>query len=245
MKIYQLLKIGDHHTNHCEDFAVVESLGDKRIMCAVMDGCTMGTDSYFVSTLVGKLLRKIAIEKSYASFYGAKEIKSEETDLKEILEKLMHELKQLKNQLHLNDDELLCTLILLIVDFNRNAGHVMVIGDGLVAINGQLIEYEQDNRPDYLGYHIGEEFESWYKTQKQHLAIPKIEDVSISTDGIFTFIRYDKNNYLLEKDPIDYLTIDKEDHEMDNMLSRKFSILEKECGVRPTDDLGIVRIINS
>ena len=236
--------MGEHHTNHCEDFAVVESLGDKRVMCAVMDGCTMGTDSYFISTLVGKLLRKIAVEKSYMSFYKPNEVKSEEADLKEILEKLMLELKQMKNQLHLNDDELLCTLILLIVDFNRNAGHVMVIGDGLVAVNGKLIEYEQDNRPDYLGYHLGEDFESWYEGQKQYLAINKIEDISISTDGIFTFIRYDKNSYLSEKDPIDYLTMDREGKEMDNMLSRKLAILEKECGIRPTDDLGIIRIVN-
>jgi hypothetical protein len=245
MKIYQLLKIGEHHTNHCEDFAVVESLGGQRIMCAVMDGCTMGTDSYFIATLVGKLLRKIAIEKSYTAFYNAHEAKSEETDLKEILEKLMLDLKQQKNQLHLNPDELLCTLILLVVDFDRNAGHVMVIGDGLVAINGQWIEYDQDNRPDYLGYHIGEEFETWYKNQKQYLAIDKIDDISICTDGIFTFTRHDKNSYTLEKDPIAYLTIDQEGKEMDNMLSRKFSVLEKECGMRPADDLGIVRIINS
>jgi hypothetical protein len=34
-----------------------------------MDGCTMGTDSYFAATLVGKVLRKIATEKNYQSFY--------------------------------------------------------------------------------------------------------------------------------------------------------------------------------
>jgi hypothetical protein len=156
----------------------------------------------------------------------------------------MIELRQLKNQLHLKDDELLCTLILLIVDFNKDTGYSMIIGDGLISVNGQLIEYEQDNKPDYLGYHIGEEFESWYKSQKQYLAINKIEDISISTDGIFTFARFDKNNYLSEKDPIDYMLINKEGEEIENMLNRKLSILERDCGVRPTDDLGIIRIIN-
>lgn len=69
MKAYTLLRMGEHHTNHCEDYAVVEPLGPNRLLCAVMDGCTMGTDSYFAATLVGKVLRKIAAEKNYGSFY--------------------------------------------------------------------------------------------------------------------------------------------------------------------------------
>jgi hypothetical protein len=46
-----------------------------------------------------------------------------------------------------------------VFDTDAGAGQVMVIGDGLVSIDGQLTEYEQDNRPDYLGYHLGEDFE--------------------------------------------------------------------------------------
>ena len=65
MRIYQFTKTGDHHVNHCEDYTITETLGTDKILCAVMDGCTMGTDSYFASTLTGKLLRKIAIERRF------------------------------------------------------------------------------------------------------------------------------------------------------------------------------------
>lgn len=63
MKTYSALQIGDYHLNNCEDYLFIGDIGNDKILCAVMDGCTMGTDSYFVSTLTGKLLRKIAKEK--------------------------------------------------------------------------------------------------------------------------------------------------------------------------------------
>jgi hypothetical protein len=57
MKAYPLLRMGEHHTNHCEDYAVVEPLGPGKLFCAVMNGCTMGTDSY-LTWLPGKWMRK-------------------------------------------------------------------------------------------------------------------------------------------------------------------------------------------
>jgi hypothetical protein len=49
MKIYTTLQIGEHHTNHCEDYLIIEEVGKNKLLCAVMDGCTMGTDSYFAA----------------------------------------------------------------------------------------------------------------------------------------------------------------------------------------------------
>jgi hypothetical protein len=66
------------------------------MLCAVMDGCTMGTDSYFIATLVGKLLRKFVIEKSYQTFYEKSQHTTVQADLKHILSKLMAEIKSLK-----------------------------------------------------------------------------------------------------------------------------------------------------
>ena len=60
MKFYELSHIGEFHVNHNEDFLVLEEAGSTRKLIAVMDGCSSGTDSYFASTLIGKLLRKIA-----------------------------------------------------------------------------------------------------------------------------------------------------------------------------------------
>jgi hypothetical protein len=243
MKTYQLTKMGEHHTNHCEDYTVVESLGPHQFLCAVMDGCTMGTDSYFAATLVGKLLRKLAIERNYQAFYEKSSQPSIEVVFEEILASLFVELKAIKSQLLLKDDELLTTLILMVVDQKSNRGRVIVVGDGLVCANGKCIEYDQDNRPDYLGYHLGEKFQDWYAAQTQILVLEAIVDVSISTDGIFTFATYDKKEYTESKDPVNFLLIDRQDEASDRMLTKKLQFLEQQCGLKPTDDLGIVRVI--
>jgi hypothetical protein len=243
MKAYTLLRMGEHHTNHCEDYAVVEPLGPGKLLCAVMDGCTMGTDSYFAATLVGKVLRKIVIEKNYQSFYEKRGELSAAAEVKEILRALFTELKHLKGRLLLKDDELLSTLLLGVLHASTGAGQILVVGDGLVCIDGQLTEFQQDNRPDYLGYHLGEDFETWHAQQTQFINVPGCSDLSLSTDGIFTFAPYDKRSYPRHIDPVTYLLTDREDEDLPTMLHKKFIFLERQCGVRPTDDLGIVRII--
>ncbi|MCG2613851.1 hypothetical protein LZZ85_06145 [Terrimonas sp. NA20] len=65
MQISSCLQIGEYHTDHCEDYVYRGQIRDGLTVCAVMDGCTMGEDSYLISTITGKLLRKIVMEKSY------------------------------------------------------------------------------------------------------------------------------------------------------------------------------------
>ena len=65
MKVYKTLHIGEFHTNHCEDFLIHEQIGANQILIAVLDGCTMGTESVFASILFGKVLRNIAKKKFY------------------------------------------------------------------------------------------------------------------------------------------------------------------------------------
>ncbi|RZK27449.1 MAG: stage II sporulation protein E (SpoIIE), partial [Hymenobacter sp.] len=187
MRIYSALQMGAYHTNHCEDYLLVSEIGDNKIICAVMDGCTMATDSYFASTLVGKLLRKIAKEKSYQELYEPATFGSLDDYLKAVLKDLFGELRQLQNQLMLDERELLTTLVLLLLDLESTQGIVLVLGDGLISINGELMEFDQDNKPDYIGYHLREDFETWYSHQKQKLSFNKANDISITTDGIFTF----------------------------------------------------------
>lgn len=107
-----------------------------------MDGCTMATDSYFASTLMGKLLRKISKEISYKAFYEAESYMSTESYLKAIITQLFKELVLVKNQLMLEKDELLTTLIIMIIDKKANEGIVLAIGDGLVSINGHVTEFD-------------------------------------------------------------------------------------------------------
>ncbi|SEL61982.1 Protein phosphatase 2C [Aquimarina amphilecti] len=243
MKIYSALKIGNFHTNYCEDFLIKEQVSSNRFMIAVMDGCTMGKESVFASILIGKILRNVAKETFYRDFI--------ETDslelflcLKEILQKLFHQLKASKNNLGLEIEELLSTLIIGIVDKNNLDGEFLEIGDGLICFDNDVIEYEQNDKPDYLGYHLNENFNSWYLSQKQRLSIRSFKDLSICTDGIFSFKNF-KNKKIQQKETeiIRFLLKDKTGIEYDNFLEKKIQDLEMINGQVLTDDLAIIRVV--
>ena len=244
MKIYSTIQIGDYHINHCEDYLFTGNIGDDKVLCAVMDGCTMATDSYFASTLVGKLLRKITIEKGYSELYNLATISNDiDNYLKSILRELFKELIIIKNQLLLERNELLTTLIILLIDKKTNRGIVLVVGDGLVNINGQMTEFDQDNKPDYLGFHLAEDFDTWYDNQKQKIFFDQIEDISIATDGIFMFEKVKKVENTDSINALEYLILDKTELDLEEMLNFKLKKLEHNFGLKPTDDLAIIRLL--
>ncbi|WP_394776010.1 protein phosphatase 2C domain-containing protein [Flavobacterium sp.] len=244
MKIYSAIKIGDYHQNNCEDHLYVGEYGKNKILCAVMDGCTTALESHFASILVGKILKKICLEKGYKEFiaHDGESLNIEE-NLKYILRDLLNELKIVKNQLMIDTKELLTTLIIVVLDKKSEQGIVLAIGDGFVRINGETTEFEQDNKPDYLGFHISEDFDKFYNSQKQKIEFNGIIDISISTDGIFTFERLFAKKTNKEIDVIDFLTKDNTNSEKDEMLNLKLKILENDFGLKPTDDFSIIRIM--
>ena len=68
MIIHTHSQIGQFHTNHNEDAYVTTQLSNDWYLLGVMDGCSMGTESHFASTLLVKLLRKISTEYFYKAF---------------------------------------------------------------------------------------------------------------------------------------------------------------------------------
>ncbi|MBC7524652.1 MAG: protein phosphatase 2C domain-containing protein [Flavobacterium sp.] len=244
MKIYSAIQIGDYHQNNCEDHLYIGEYGKNKILCAVMDGCTTAMESHFASTLVGKILKKICVEKGYKEFIeqDSKSLNIEE-NLKLILKDLLNELKIVKNQLMIDSKELLTTLIILLFDKNKENGIVLAIGDGFVNINGEITEFEQDNKPDYLGFHLSEDFDTFYNNQKQKIEFNKIADLSISTDGIFTFEKLAPKKSQEEINVIEYLTKEFTNYEKAEMLNLKLKTLENEFGLKPTDDFSMIRVI--
>lgn len=242
MRIYTTLQIGELHTNHCEDYFITAEIGKNRILCAVMDGCTMGTDSYFAATLTGKLLRKISKEYSYKEFLS-KESAGLELTLEKITRQLFEELRSAKNILQLEREEVLNTLLIGVIDTNNRSGEFLCIGDGLICINKQLYEFEQDNKPDYLGYHLHEEFNRWYGSQQQRITAQDLQDFSLVTDGIFTFKKFDNKTYASPGNVIDYLLFDEEGSDNSNMLNSKLLDIQTNWGLKPGDDLAIIRTI--
>lgn len=243
MKKYVVSQIGEFHLNHNEDSSAIVEIGEDRILIAVMDGCSMGKESHFVSTLIAKLLRKIGKEISFREF--AERARKEVSEcLEEVLQKLFEDLRHLQNTLHLSREEILSTLILGILDTRQNAVELIAVGDGLVCCNKELIEYEQDDQPDYLGYHLSEDFSSWFQNQTQKLRFKNVEDLSISTDGIFTFRNFDAKRYpgITEEEIVNYLLIDEKGADEEHMLKKKILQMENEFGLKPSDDLTIIRI---
>lgn len=234
--------MGQHHDLHCEDYLLHAPIGTQRHMFAVMDGCTMGRDSHFAATLCGKILKKIALERSYLEFKAETQVELE-LELKAVLQRLFQELKLVKNQLLLDKYDLLHTLILLLWDEVQAQGQLMAIGDGVVYHDGQLHVFDQDNQPDYLGYHLEEDFENWFAQQKQQLHIQDFQNLSICSDGILSFAPFDDGEYPTMPDPLDFLLENAHYVEKENMLYKKVKILAKDHGLKPMDDLAIIRLM--
>jgi len=242
MKIYSVLQIGEYHINHCEDFLITKKIGSNKILCAVMDGCSTAMESQFASALFGKILRKISIEKGYEELYETSQVDSLEDELKAVLKELFKEIIVLKNHLMLDEKELLTTVILLLYDMKTDKGIILSIGDGLICIDEKITEFERDNKPDYLTYHLKENFDDWYNDQTQKIFFNQMKNVSIATDGISSFTAVKKTSHNEKIDPINYLLIDTDNIDSQEMLSQKLKKLEHYYGLKPTDDLAVIRI---
>lgn len=245
MKIYSALHIGAFHNNHCEDFLIHEHITTHQKLVAVLDGCTMGTESVFASMLYGKILRNIAKNRYYQELVTPNTLNPKQI-LKTVLQELITETVQIKNQLGLEINELLSTIIVGVIDTKTSVAEFITIGDGLIYKDGIIYEYEQNDKPDYLGYHLSEKFEDWYKAQDQTLSISNFTDLSICTDGIYTFKNLkNTTNQKTESEIITYLLSDTQHKEHDNFLDRKIRFLKDQWDHVVTDDLAIIRITSN
>ena len=205
----------------------------------------MGTESVFASILYGKILRNISKNQFYQEFTSSSSQDSKSL-LKSCVKSLITETQQIKNQLGLDVNELLSTLIIGIINTKSYSAELLAIGDGAIYVDGELTEYEQDNTPDYLGYHLNESFDSWYDSLEQRKSIAEFKDLSISTDGLFTFQNLDdKTKQKSESEIIEYLLKDDSYSENDNFLERKVRELSKDSNHVVTDDLAIIRVITN
>ncbi|MEM6299822.1 MAG: protein phosphatase 2C domain-containing protein [Bacteroidota bacterium] len=246
MEIYEFSKMGAFHTDHNEDALAIVEIDTNTFLLAVMDGCSMGKESHFASTLIAKLLRKIGKEVSYDAFSTTFN-RSPSEYLDKVLKELFEELKHLKNTLFLETAELLSTLTLCVIDTEKRTASVIVVGDGLVCCNGKLYNFDQNNRPNYLGYHLRGSFDAWSKQETQRLELENIHDLSLSTDGILSFQNHDGKSYetITNEQIIHRILIDKTIKSKGNALKKSISEIEEQFGVQPGDDLTVIRFLIS
>lgn len=244
MRIYQLSHIGEFHTAHNEDFMVVEDCGKHTKMIAVMDGCSSGTDSHFASTLLGKILRKLAKQEAYLE-YASQQSKVPGRLIEDIALNLFDELANLNRQLDLQSDEILSTLILAIVDGQNRDVEIVVVGDGMVCIDGNYTEYENDNKPDYIGYHLKMDKHLWFQTRTNRLSAQKVNDVTISTDGIHTFRNFDGREYpsIAPEEIMPRFFESRKNIDNPNKLKKTLLALKNDHGLQTSDDITMIRVI--
>jgi hypothetical protein len=246
MKIFSLNKTGQLHETHTEDHFFVRKIEFDWVIGAVMDGCSSGKETYFVSTLYGKILQKACsmllhfsrinpdfnMNKIDAAFIGTFLLNQVFVDLARVHKLLATELI-----------EILSTLLLLVYDNKNKSAWINISGDGLFVHNGKVSEIDQDNVPDYMAYHLDISFDQWIQQFSKTYTFDDLSDVSISTDGITKFF-----SLSLKRpkpiDPVHYFLIDDSYNESVTMLEEKYRILKDEYGLIPYDDLGMIRIIN-
>jgi hypothetical protein len=222
MKTYSLLRKGEAHPVYCEDFLWTFE-NETQAVGAVFDGCSGGKESHFASALIGKTLR------NYATL----------PTLKAMVKATFQDLKKIVKLLNLDaEDELLATVLLALYDKDTQKCEILVIGDGFVLIDDKLHEIDQNNQPDYLGYHLEDDFEIWWSTQRIY-RVEKPQKIAISTDGIDTF-RTNKIDLPEDFNPINFLLFDSQWVNLPTMLHRKANILHTQYGYLPYDDIGVV-----
>ena len=212
-------------------------------MVAVLDGCTMGTESVFAALLITKILRKEARKWYYHDFQKPVSLTLSQL-LEKVVEAVFNDLKSIRNLLSLDKAELLSTLLLGLVDEDQYCAEFIIIGDGMLKIDGRLYEFEQENTPDYLAYHLGKDFQIWNATHDQRISVSSFQDLAITTDGIHTFSTIDKaTDQRAISSILDFLLTDVSNMEQIHMLERKIRFIANEWKHEPTDDLAIIRAI--
>lgn len=241
MKWYTATKRGKQHKVHCEDAALVAQVGKTRWLAAVVDGDSDGHESHFASTLFAKILRRMSNEFMY--FEQAERDKKELKELQRIaIEQLLEELKAFKEILFLETEELMSTLLLLLVDTKTKEAELIVFGQGLMFIDGKTHCFRSDEKPDYLVYHLDDNFDEWFAQQEHKLSFDSFTNISIATDGFFSFCEKEDecacNNEFLQ----DFLFTNNDQEQDDDMMAKKLRQLEKEHGIYPTDDIALIRL---
>ena len=245
MQIKSVLKRGEFHPVFCEDFLFHAPINDSIYLAAVMDGCSMGNDSHFASALIGKILNKIIRELAFREFYGeTSPLESQPlAELgKYILRQIKDELRSLANRLHLEQLELLSTLNLSLLNHTTNRAWVMVIGDGVVVAGEKIIEIEQGNRPNYLAYHLAEDFDEWFVSEKNYFEFADIRRLIIASDGVLSFEKMEKARPTPRQPLESYILNDIEFEDTQHPFEKRIEKLKDQFGFIGMDDISIIRM---
>lgn len=239
MKIDSLLLRGELHEVYGEDAQYYSDLGDDWFVAAVMDGCSSGTESYFASALLAKLLRK-----NCKTLPLLAEI-NPDLDLDSytpqglgefLLSQIFDDLKRTRKLLLSDKLELLSTLVLLVYHKPSKKAYICASGDGFLKINDEFIDLDQNNMPDYMAYSLNLHFEQWMENHTRTFIRENITSIFVSTDGIQKYFN-SKNKPSSTINSVSYFL---EDGKLS--LEKKDEELRSKHKLFPFDDVSIISI---
>lgn len=246
MQFYKNLQLGQFHPIYCEDFLFAQHISQQWFVAAVFDGCSSGRDSHFASALLGKSLGAICKQLPYLHQMHP-HLDLETIHIEElsnfILLQLFEQYQYQQNKLLLETIDLVSTCILLVYNQHQLEAQISLSGDGVFAINQNIEIIDQNDRPNYMAYHLHKKSIDWLEQECLHYRFSHVKDVAIATDGVLSFAQTarEKEDYIQASD---YLLCDNQFQQQENMLDKKCIRLDRNYGQKPNDDVAIVRVIN-
>lgn len=246
-QIDNLIKIGKAHSLHCEDDYLIEE-NECFILCAVFDGCSSGKDSHYASTKHKYLLRESFESFGQCLFYKEEPLHSNILWILEMFRSLLSKEKYKCNE------EMLSTIVLLLINKKTEEYGIMFCGDGVCSINGENKSVHDDNGNAvwYISTAKDENIDDYYYDYCNYVNGKIIDgmEISISSDGVESFMtKYGSCNKEYPQDiffntknslPIKYHNWNLE--RLYNVLIKgKLPGMENE-GLSNIDDLTIIKV---
>lgn len=156
--------------NSCEDSVFVDDVGDT-MYGVIADGCSSGIKSHFASQTIAYFVQL-----------------HQETDVtsNNFIMALYEFLYEVKSLFKFSIDNLLSTCILFSYHKPSKSLRIRSLGDCVYFVHDREIIVDQDNKPDYIGYHISDtysQFESYMDKYPINEYL-NVERFMICSDGI-------------------------------------------------------------
>lgn len=221
MMIATLNVIGGGH-NCCQDSILVKETANF-IYGGVFDGCSTGIDSQWAS-------------KTIASLFARHDLVTNDLAIHDVRDTLAN----MKDVMGYTDLHFLSTCVLFCYHKRFKQLQVRIFGDGFYFINDIEYRVEQNNAPDYLGYHLDENY-SDFNNYMEKYPVKIYDDVvkfQICSDGIDSIIR----SQFADETQLDPLKMLLHPPTAPNYLQRQWNIL-KNNKFTLNDDLSIISYV--
>lgn len=175
--IHSLHSIGSTHKQNEDSLYYYD--GTEFLYMFISDGCSGGEDSVFASYLFKKIIKDIVSDSYCQSNIGSTNDKANY-----VMKELFSDVKMYKKLLKLSINELEATIGLSVIRKSDNEATVVFSGDGVYAIDDNIVNIEQGNAPKYMAHY--NDFTEFKSTLTQ-VSVNFKEQIAISSDGLLSF----------------------------------------------------------